>query len=200
MADVIQKKLWTFKVYPEHFGDTDPISAIKECLECRDFAISPLHDKDTNSDGTFKKPHYHVNILFDTRRTQNAVIKILINSFCKYGGDVVGNFSYICDDDIYRSAVQPAKGSQRHLDRYLCHLDCEDKYQYSRDDITVCGFYQLCLSSNSFEQMDNVINIVFDNRICSMSQLVKYCQNKKLYNELKYISKNSYFIQQLLKH
>ena len=42
--------------------------------------ISPLHDKDKNANGEDKKPHYHVEILFDSQKTK-AQAEEVIKSF-----------------------------------------------------------------------------------------------------------------------
>ena len=46
-------------VYPES-APSDWISRLQEQLVPA--LISPLHDRDINSDGTIKKPHFHVMI------------------------------------------------------------------------------------------------------------------------------------------
>lgn len=46
---------WTIIVYP----DSLPKNWL-ELLQNEPVAISPLHDKDVNPDGTLKKPHYHI--------------------------------------------------------------------------------------------------------------------------------------------
>lgn len=44
--------------------------------------ISPLHDKDINLDGTLKKEHYHVMILFEGVHTKEQAGEV----FAKIGG------------------------------------------------------------------------------------------------------------------
>lgn len=78
--------------------------------------ISPLHDKDLNPTGESKKPHYHVMLMFDGKKSMVQVTKV----FMSIGG--VG-----CE------VVQSIRGYAR----YLCHLDNPDKAQYSPSDV-VC--------------------------------------------------------------
>lgn len=76
--------------------------------------VSPLHDKDLDSEGNLKKPHYHVLLLFESLKSQTQAEDIfaLING--------VG-----CERVL----------SVRGYSRYLIHLDSPDKAQYNADDI-----------------------------------------------------------------
>ena len=64
--------------------------------------ISPYHDKDINADGSIKKPHFHIIIMFDSVKSIDQAKAI----FDKIGG--VG-----CEK----------VNSIRGYARYLCHLD-----------------------------------------------------------------------------
>ena len=79
---------------------------------------SPLHDKDFNPDGTFKKPHWHVMLSADGPITLKAVEKII--------------------EPLNVPAPQKV-GSGRGMIRYFIHLDNPEKYQYSRDEIVAHG-------------------------------------------------------------
>lgn len=78
--------------------------------------ISPYHDRDLNADGTPKKPHYHVMIIFDGPRTHEQAEKIL-------------------------TQIGAANGEVKSLNsitgyaRYLCHLDNPDKVQYDQSEV-----------------------------------------------------------------
>lgn len=79
--------------------------------------ISPLHDKDIQPDGTMKKPHYHVILIWDGPTTYNNAKKIMES----FGG-----------------VVQPIPiQSMVGATRYLCHLDDPDKHRYPVEDV-VC--------------------------------------------------------------
>lgn len=80
--------------------------------------VSPYHDKDKNPDGEDKKPHYHVMIMFDGKKS----IEQAKENFEKIGG--VG-----CE----------VINSTRGYARYLCHLDNPDKFQYSIDEVKSFG-------------------------------------------------------------
>lgn len=103
-------------MYPESMPDNwrDVIRGWH--IEC---AVSPLHDKDFDEDGTVKKPHYHVFLKFDGSKSFSQVRRI--------AGAVSGGMVEVVHN--CRSAL-----------RYLCHLDDDDKAQYSWQDVeSFCG-------------------------------------------------------------
>ena len=154
-----------------------------------------LHDRDTDENGELKKPHYHVNIKFRSPITQNSAIKKLITAFSNYGGDVVGNFSYLGDNPS-DSAVQPARGSQASLDRYLCHIGFDNKVQYNPDDIfTMC--YNLDLGTDLTGVMQNVIDFVLSPACHNFSEAVIYFRSNNMLDELKFLVNHSYFVKSL---
>lgn len=80
--------------------------------------VSPYHDKDKNPNNEDKKPHYHVMIMYDGKKS----IYQAKENFDKIGG--VG-----CE----------VINSTRGYARYLCHLDNPDKEQYSIQDVKSFG-------------------------------------------------------------
>lgn len=43
---------------------------------CVPALVCPIHDRDVNTDGTIKKEHYHVMILFDDVKTQEQAKEV----------------------------------------------------------------------------------------------------------------------------
>lgn len=81
--------------------------------------ISPLHDKDINPTGEEKKPHFHVLMMFEGKKSVDQVTEIF-TTFNGVGCEVVN--------------------SVRGYARYLCHLDNPEKAQYSADGVeSLCG-------------------------------------------------------------
>lgn len=80
--------------------------------------VSPYHDKDKNPNNENKKPHYHVMIMYDGKKS----IEQAKENFDKIGG--VG-----CE----------IVNSTRGYARYLCHLDNPEKEQYSIQDVKSFG-------------------------------------------------------------
>lgn len=81
--------------------------------------ISPLHDKDKNPTGEDKKPHHHVMIMFEGKKSDEQVKQIF---------DTIGGVG-----------LEKVK-SLRGYARYLCHLDNPEKAQYDQGQVRcMCG-------------------------------------------------------------
>lgn len=80
--------------------------------------VSPYHDKDKSANNEDKKPHYHVMIMYEGKKSIDQAKE----NFDKIGG--VG-----CE----------IVNSTRGYARYLCHLDNPDKEQYSIQDVKSFG-------------------------------------------------------------
>ena len=121
MAD--KYRYWSIVFYPE--------SAPNDWLDILKFtglpiAISPLHDKDVDNDGSFKKPHYHCIVCFSGPTTYNNVLNI---------SSLVGS-----------EVIQPCYSVKGMYD-YHIHLYEDDKVHYSDSDrILLNGF---CVSNYS---------------------------------------------------
>ena len=81
---------------------------------CVSAFVSPLHDSDVNPDGEPKKPHWHVMLMFEGKKSIDQVVGLI----SQLGG--VG-----CQH----------VNSVRGYARYLCHLDNPEKYQYNQADV-----------------------------------------------------------------
>ena len=68
-------------VYPES-APSDWINILRS--EIIPFFVSPLHDRDILEDGTPKKPHYHVMLMFDGVKTVEQVKETIIKICCHY--------------------------------------------------------------------------------------------------------------------
>lgn len=97
---------WTFIEYPESAPDNWRL--VLDDLHIK-WVESPLHDKDTNPDGTVKKPHWHVMLCFSSKKSYQQILKI-----CRG----------ISGTNPQR--VEDITG----LVRYMAHLDNPEKYQY----------------------------------------------------------------------
>ncbi|HFD1682750.1 TPA: replication protein [Enterococcus faecium] len=85
-------------------------------------AVSPLHDKDKNSDGTLKKPHYHVIYIARNPVTIESVRKKIKR---KLGNSSVAHIEVI--DHI--------KGSYEYLTHESKDAKAKNKYVYDKKDI-----------------------------------------------------------------
>lgn len=113
----VKKRNWAFVLYPE--------SAPKDWKEQLQLSgvqgeISPLHNKDVNPDGTKKKEHHHIILVYGSPTTYNNVKSLT--------------------DRLNQPIPQPLE-QVRGYHRYLTHKDNPEKYQYDEKDIvTFNGF------------------------------------------------------------
>lgn len=116
------KQFW-FEIYP----DSAPSDWFERLQNWHIQAyVSPLHDKDLKQDGTAKKPHYHVIVLFD-------------------GGKSEEQCQAICDDIGGANGYIEVIVDRKAAIRYLSHIDFPKKHQYSPFDI-------ICLSGTSISK------------------------------------------------
>lgn len=161
---LITRREFAFVLYPESV--TENWKEILISLQQPIFYI--LHDKDKNADGTLKKAHYHVMIMYDNPRRSTTVAKIAL----KCGGS-----GYL--EDLV---------SKRGYVRYLTHLDNPEKYQYSTDDVfCLCGAdYNFEIKSKSeirndkLKQITEIMDFCDDNKIHVYSDLLRYSSRYRL--------------------
>lgn len=167
MADAKRFRNWAFVVYPE--------SAPENWLQILDdlhvpCLVSPLHDQDINADGTPKKPHYHVMLMFEGVKTSSQVKQISI--------------------DMLHGVNPISLASTRAYGRYLIHLDNPEKHQYSRLDIRSFGgadIDKILASSVASRHADlrEMRKFIKDNQIFSFADFLDYCdENRPEWSEL----------------
>ena len=147
---------WTFLVYPE--------SAPKNWRSILDgthmrWIESPLHDRDTNPDGSKKKPHWHIMLSADgpiTERQVENIIKPLNGPVAQKVGSAVG------------------------MVRYMCHMDNPEKFQYSMSDIighcgADVGSYFKMTETSRINTMKEMVQYTYDNGIDNYADFLMYC-------------------------
>lgn len=111
-------KAFGFLIYPES-ATPNFVELLNENFD-GSWALSPLHDKDLNEDGSPKKPHFHAIIVFDKKQRPTAVKKLLklINQNEK-------TITYTNNERV--------KGAYE----YFTHSNPKDshKYQYDKSEI-----------------------------------------------------------------
>lgn len=124
--------------------------------------VSPLHDRDIDDAGAFKKEHYHLLLMFDSVKTIEQASSII----GKIGG--VG-----CE------VIHSARGYAR----YLCHMDNPDKFQYSKDDVTVYSGadYEtlITLPESKYDVIADIIRHCKEFNVVSFSEIVEYSMESK---------------------
>lgn len=148
----IKKRNWAFVLYPES-APADWFDRLKQSGLMG--AISPLHDKDVNSDGEPKKAHYHVILVYGNTTTYNNVKSLT---------------------DSLNQPIPQALEQIRGYYRYLTHKDNPEKYQYSDSDIVTFGGFDISdfvemTKSEVTKYIKEIHAFVRDNNITEYSDL-----------------------------
>lgn len=151
---------WTFVAYPDSLP-TDWRDRLDEFHI--PWAESPLHEFDTNADGEVKKPHYHVGIFFDGKKSFEQVKAITDSLNCP--------IPQVCH-------------SQIGLIRYFVHLDNPEKFQYSPADIISHGGFDhlKCLAPSVTDRhaiLRDIIAYINDHGITEFRVLVDYAASER---------------------
>lgn len=124
--------------------------------------ISPLHDKDINPNGEPKKPHYHVQLAFENKKTVEQA-KEIFNAIGGVGCEVVK--------------------SLRGYARYLCHLDNPEKAQYDTNDVkALCGLDYLSTIGLPIDKLHSIREMILfceENNITSYRKLLMYSMEER---------------------
>lgn len=125
--------------------------------------ISPLHDADENPDGTPKKAHYHVLLMFDAVQDFKRQVEPI---FEEIGG-------------VGRENVKSARGYAR----YLCHLDNPEKFQYAPEDVKALNgadFLELVqLPTDRYSSIGEMMDWVDANGCVSYADLARYARAER---------------------
>lgn len=169
-----KERYWTFVMYP----DSRP-EDWKEILQQTGLkiAISPIHNKDKNPDGTKKKEHYHVLLCFDGPTTYKRALEV--------ASSVNGTIP---------QRVMSTKG----IIRYFSHKDNPEKAQYDEKEISVINEMNIKSivqpTTTEVEQMKrNIITIIKELEIREYGKLVDYLMEQKLYDYLEIVSNKTIF-------
>ena len=154
----VRARTWTFILYPE--------SAPENWRYILDgyhipWVESPLHDKDVNPDGTVKKAHRHIILLFDGKKSFEQVKDIT---------------------DALNAPIPQKTANTKGLVRYLIHMDNPEKHQYKREDI-ICHsgadieqYFEISSASRERILWD-IMEFIRDEKITSYSAFIGYCQD-----------------------
>lgn len=148
-------RTWTMIVYPESAPKD-----WKDLLDAEHIAWACiLHDKDVNPDGTRKKAHYHVLILFDAVKSFEQVKALA---------------------DKVNGPIPQRVTSVRGTVRYLIHMDNPEKYQYDREAIERHGgididkYFELSVSQVE-EVLSEMSRFILENNVDNFGDFIAYC-------------------------
>ena len=168
----IKKRIWTIVLYPES-APKDWREIIKQSGII--FAVSPLHDRDINADGTPKKPHHHLILAYSGPTTYNNV-----KSFC---------------DELNQPIPKPLE-SVRGMYRYFTHEENPEKAQYDKNLIehyngfSLANFCEL-MRGEVMEIKKRVFNMIARADIKEYSELVYLLLDNEMFDELDVVTSNT---------
>jgi hypothetical protein len=166
---------WTFIIYP----DSVP-SNWKDIIDNEHipWIESPLHEKDENADGEHKKPHWHILLLFDGKKSYEQIEELTKKL----------------------NATIPQKcANAKGLVRYMAHLDNPEKVQYSKSDIIGHGgadvtTYLKVTGSSRYQLIGEMRQWVEENHCTEFFMLFDYAADKKFDDWFPLLCDNSAYI------
>lgn len=144
--------------------------------------VSPLHNQDINPDGSPKKPHWHVLIMFAGVKTKEQTQAVI---------DAIGGVG--CE------SVSTVRGYAR----YLVHADNPEKAQYSKSDVRAFSGadYDAIthLPTDDVKMVREMMEYIRVNQIASFAQFADVCavDHEEWFRAL--VTKSTYFIKEYIK-
>ncbi len=148
--------------------------------------ISPLHDRDKNPDGTLKKEHWHIMVMFSGKKSLAQVNEIRER--------VIG--------PGYNSGFEEV-ASMRGYARYMIHADNPEKAQYDRCDVTELGGADwdaiTRLPGDDAKMLKEIMEYIRKNEVEYYSDFMLMCaeNNPEWYTML--VSRKSYVVIEFIK-
>lgn len=139
-----KSKYFCTVLYPDSTTyDTDNvIKALAE--EHFTFAVSPIHDRDVDDNGSPKKVHYHLLLSYSSATTLNNI---------RGWFEVCG----MTESDLH--AVRVCASGVGYY-RYLTHKDNPEKAQYNDNDIRVFNDFDNIFKKFANTEIDKIDNLV----------------------------------------
>lgn len=144
--------------------------------------ISPLHDKDTNPTGEAKKPHYHVMIMYEGKKSLTQAQEVF---------DTINGVGCIVVAD------------KRGMARYFTHMDNPEKHRYDTNDVVAMSGadynYTIGVVVDKYRVIDEMLEFIENNCVVSYWNLLSYARryNQEWYRAL--CDNCSYVIQEAIK-
>lgn len=166
---------WTIVIYPESAPDNWRDFLDEEHIE---WVESPLHDKDINANGEFKKPHYHILLLFGGVKSYEQVVEFIKPLNCP---------------------IPNRCHNAKALVRYMAHLDNPDKAQYNVSDIKSHGGVDIAellrpSSSERYSIIKEMLEFVKSFGIIEFQDLIDYAYTNRFDDWFPLLCDNSAFI------
>lgn len=174
-----KSRYWAFVLYPESAPDDWQDVLIQTGLP---IIISPLHDKDKNADGSQKKAHYHVILIYPNTTTFNSIKRIT--------------------DSLNQPHPQYINALRGYYN-YLTHKDNPEKFQYNENDIkSFNGFhkddYFQLNPSDENEIYSKLENIIIEHEIKEFYHLIIFLKYENLIDELNFIRRHTIYFKEFI--
>lgn len=176
MPSPLKSRWWWFIAYPDSLPDNWKDILLLTGIP---FIVSPLHDKDINAEGDFKKAHYHIIVIFDNPTTYNHVLTHCCKPLNATIPQVILNLA----------------GSVA----YLTHKGINDKAQYQTCDIECFNGSQVYLKDAEYisDVYTSIESIVRDKHPSSLLALIDACEG--ITDAVSLIRSKPFYFAQLLK-
>lgn len=171
-----KSKYFCAVLYPDSTTyDTDNvIKALAQ--EHLTFAVSPIHDRDVDDNGSPKKAHYHLLLSYSSATTLNN-----IRRWFKACGMIESDLHTVC---VCASGVG--------YYRYLTHKDNPEKAQYNDNDISVFNDFDDIFKKFANTERDKIDNLV------RIFQIVDELNTISFHNLLQYLMINERYLFKML--
>lgn len=176
MSNHLKSRWWWFIAYPESLPDNWKDVLLLTGIP---FIVSPLHDKDINMDGEYKKPHYHIIVIFDNPTTYNHVLTHCCKPINATIPQVILNISGCI--------------------AYLTHKGIENKAQYNENDVCCYNGSQAYLKDYDYisDVYSAIEEVIREKHPCNMLSLIDAC--KDITDAVSLIRSKPFYFAQLLK-
>lgn len=151
---------WTFIVYPESAPQNWRDIIDEEHIE---WVESPLHDLDINPDGSTKKPHIHILVLYSGNKSFEQIKELT---------------------DRLNAPIPQKCANAKGLVRYMAHLDNPEKFQYDKNRIVGHGgidvndFFK-ATNTDRHVLIQQMIRYIKANKITEFTDLMDYASENE---------------------
>lgn len=170
---------WTFVVYPFD-GNPPAPENWRDILDDEHvpWIESPLHDRDLNPSGESKKPHIHVLVMYEGKKSFDQ-IKVIT--------------------DALNAPIPQKVANVRGLVRYFIHMDNPEKAQYEKEFILSHGGadaaeYLKATGTSRYLLIGEMMDWICENDIIEMEDLLFYARNERFNDWFPLLCDNSTFV------
>lgn len=148
--------------------------------------ISPIHDKDLDSNGLPKKPHYHVCVFRENATTWNSCVKTM-------SSNIDSSIKYV---EVLRGTIQASFD-------YMSHKNAPSKAQYKEEEV-VClnGFnqfdYQKQTRTDKLNCAKEIYIYIENNVVEEFSDLIQLLIMEEKDELLEYVASHAFFIDKII--